>query len=122
MSRLKRQALRNEVTTLLSGLGDSAEDVVATLAGEGVRGLPRDRNNCAIARYLNAVLGADPHLRGVVVGSSKLWVRRAPWWSAATLVEIPVPVQQFISLFDSDAYPQLLAAPVTRNRPAPANV
>ena len=122
MSGLKRQALRSEVTTLLGGLGGSAEDVAATLAGEGVRGLPRDRNNCAVARYLNAVLGADPQVRGIVVGSSKLWVRRAPWWSAATLVEIPVPVQQFISLFDSDTYPHLISLPVTREKHAPAHV
>jgi len=117
---LKRQVLRNEVTTLLSSLGGSAEDVAANLAGEGVSGLPRDRNNCAIARYLNAVLGADPQVRGIVVGSSKLWVRRAPWWSAATLVEIPVPVQQFISLFDSDTYPDLISVPAIREKRAAA--
>jgi hypothetical protein len=121
MSRLKRQVLRNEVTTLLNGLGGRAEDVAANLAAEGVRGLPRDRNNCAIARYLNAVLGADPQVRAIVVGSSKLWVRRAPWWSAATLVEIPVPVQQFISLFDSDTYPDLISVPATREKQTPTH-
>ena len=121
MSRFKRQALRDEVTTLLSALGGSAEDVAASLAGTSLSGVPRDRNNCAIARYLNAVLRADPQVRNIVVGSSKLWVRKAPWWTAAVLVEIPVPVQQFIALFDSDAYPQLLAMPVTNEKKTPAH-
>lgn len=113
MKRLKRRAMREEITALLIGLGGTAQEVAAGLADAGVRGIPRDRHQCAIARYLNAVVGADPQLRGIVVGSSRLWVRSRRWWSITAVLDMPIPVQQFISGFDRESYPELTAVPPT---------
>jgi hypothetical protein len=111
MKRLKRRAIREEVTTLLGDLGGTAQEVAAGLATAGVRGIPRDRHQCAVARYLNAVVGADPQLGRVVVGSSRLWVRSRRWWSITAVLDPPIPVPQFNSGFDRESYTELTAVP-----------
>jgi hypothetical protein len=103
------RALTGEIECFLSGLGGNADDVAASLRHEGVRGQPQDKAQCAIARYLGAVVGAETRVRNISVGTSELSVSGPHWWSAKLVVDVPPAIQQFIRAFDRYQYPDLVA-------------
>lgn len=112
----ERATVRRQTDELLSALGDTPEQVASSLADAGVRGVPSNSRNCAVAVYLGAVVAADDRVRGVKVCKSEVLVERAGWWRRSVVVALPTAVRQFIAAFDARSYPQLLrptVAPAT---------
>lgn len=108
-SRLRRAELRSQTTQLLNGLGSTTEDVVTTLEQSGVRGIPGNGTQCAVARYLHAVMGADPGVREVIVGNHAVNVRPSRrWWSTCVVVPLSPIVCSFIQQFDRGTFATLV--------------
>jgi hypothetical protein len=110
MNGPKKVALRGNISQLLTGLGGTPDEVASALSREGVRGIPRDVKECAIARYVNAIISADKRVGRIVVGTTGLSLRGPHWWSSSTVMEMPVAIQQFVRAFDRDRYPFLVSA------------
>lgn len=108
--RSERATVRHQVEELLGGLGDSPGKVAGSLHDAGVRGVPANSRECAVAVYLGAVVSADARIRGVKVCKSEVLVERVGWWRRSVVVPLPMAVRQFIAAFDSRAYPSLMRA------------
>lgn len=106
--RLHRRgpAVRQSVVGLLDGLGGSEADVSRSLDRAGAVGSRGDPRDCAIARYLGAVVGAEAEVTGVSVGRSVLWVTRKGV-RPAVRVSLPPAVRRFIMAFDAGLHPEL---------------
>ena len=104
----ERATVRRQTEQLLGNLGESPGQVADTLAGSGVRGLPANSRECAVAVYLGAVVGADSRVRGIKVCKSEVLVERSGWWRRSVVVPLPTSVRQFIAAFDARTYPELL--------------
>ena len=111
MSMLQgRRQIEQRVTWLLQSLGDDADTVAATLAGEGVTGFRSQSRNCAIARYLGAVVGAEPVVGVITVSQTAVCISGRHWWTPKVRRTLPHAIRQFIIGFDTGRYPQLIAA------------
>lgn len=106
--RSERATVRRQTEQLLGNLGASPGQVASTLVEGGVRGLPANSRDCAVAVYLGAVIGADSRVRGVKVCKSEVLIERAGWWRRSVVVPLPTSVRQFIAAFDARTYPELL--------------
>jgi|GEM_PF-3526109 len=115
MPHQERRRTRADVAAharqLLESLGKRPEQVAATLARAGVRGVPGDARSCAVARFLGAVVACDPDIRGVAVTASELVVLRRRWWVRPVTVELPEPVREFVAAFDRGRYPEVCEVP-----------
>jgi hypothetical protein len=109
MGGTSAKVLTGEIECFLNDLGGNAEDVASSLRHEGVQGQPQDKAQCAIARYLGAVVGADRRVRNISVGTSELSVSGPHWWSARLVIDVPAAIQQFIRAFDRYQYPDLVS-------------
>ena len=105
------RVIREQTRELLGGLGHDAEQVAISLAAQGVRGKPRSAQGCAIAVYVGAVIAADNRVRSITVEDTRLTIRPAKRWSRPVAVRLPRPVRDFITGFDAERYPRLLAVP-----------
>lgn len=101
-------ALERQVAAFLVGLGSSGVEVAARLAREGVRGVPGDTDDCAVAVYLHAVLGPDDQVRSVKVAGGAVAVSRCR--RRGVSVPLPEPVRAFIGEFDKGRFPTLVRA------------
>jgi hypothetical protein len=104
----RRRTIRSATADLLGRLGTSTAEVAATLESAGVRGVPRSGTSCAVARYLHAVMAADPAVQSVVVSSEGVSISVRRWWLTDILVPVPGPVGQFIRQFDSGDFSTLV--------------
>ncbi|MDA8070550.1 MAG: hypothetical protein M0Z82_02885 [Actinomycetota bacterium] len=104
----ERATVRRQTDELLTALGDTPAQVAASLAGAGVRGVPSNSRDCAVAVYLGAVVAADDRVRGVKVCKSEVLVERTGWWRRSVVVALPTAVRELIAAFDARSYPQLL--------------
>jgi hypothetical protein len=118
-----RRQLTRQIRSLLSDLGSSHQEVAATLLRAGIRAVPKQPDNCAVAMYLGAVLGADSRIQSVTVGSNCLKAatkQATPFYFYGTmLIPVPKAVGQFIAAFDEGCYPELIredAATTSRPR------
>jgi hypothetical protein len=108
-SRLRRAELRSQTAGLLNGLGSTTDQVVTTLEQSGVRGIPGNGTQCAVARYLHAVMGADPGVREVIVGNHAVNVRPTRrWWSTCVVVPLSPVICAFIQQFDRGTFATLV--------------
>jgi hypothetical protein len=106
---VRRAELRSQTADLLTGLGSTTEEVVTTLEQSGVRGIPGNGTQCAVARYLHAVMGADPGVREVIVGNHAVNVRPSRrWWSTCVVVPLSPIVCSFIQQFDRGSFGSLV--------------
>lgn len=103
-----RKELNRAVYTLLDDLGRDPNEVAASLKGYGVRGHRGSSTECALARYLSAVIGGDPSIQSIVVRVQSVRVRRGHKWNLGTRVKVPTAVSRFICAFDQGRYPDLL--------------
>jgi len=99
-------ALERRVAAFLVGLGSTGAEIAARLACEGVRGVPGDTDDCAVAVYLHAVLGPDHQVRSVKVTGDAVAVYR--WRRRGIAVHLPEPVRAFIGEFDKGRFPILV--------------
>lgn len=104
----ERAAIRRHTQDLLASLGTSASAVAAALTEAGVRGLPSNARECAVAVYLGAVISADSRVRSVKVCKSEIQIERTGCWRRSVIVPLPDPVRQFVAAFDARSYPVLL--------------
>jgi len=102
------RTLKRQVEAFLVGLGSSDAEVAARLSREGVRGVPGDPDDCAVAVYLDAVLAADPQVRSVKVAGTAAAVYRH--WRRRISVPLPEPTRVFIGGFDKGRFPGLVRA------------
>lgn len=102
-----RRSLRRSLEDLVQGFGTTADGVADNLAGLGVRGTPGDVTGCAIARYMQALVGAEPSVSEVMVSEHKLRVTRK-WGRFPITVSLPRAVTSFVREFDAGGYPQLV--------------
>jgi hypothetical protein len=98
--------IRRAVSSLLADLGSTEAAVSRSLTDAGVAGNRGDPRDCVVARYLNAIVGAEPDVNSVSVGRSVVWMSRRGL-RPAVRVSIPAPVRQFIMAFDAGVHPEL---------------
>lgn len=113
------QELRETVTAALVTLGNTADEVAASLREKGITGHVSDSGLCPIANYIKTLLPADSGLI-VAVSESGYALREAMHGGDMPCIACarddaefgiyiePVPaVTQFIYAFDSNDYPDL---------------
>lgn len=108
---IARRSIRRGTKRVLEALGDDLVTVASTLDAYGARGTPRSADDCVVARYLGAVLGADPAIVSVAVWQRGVRIRWASRRRRSMLVPLPRGVAQFIAEFDAGRFPQLIARP-----------
>ncbi|HLG66942.1 MAG TPA: hypothetical protein VKV36_03620 [Acidimicrobiales bacterium] len=111
--------LKKRTSDLLSSLGGSRSQVATALAEARVTGTPGNAEQCPIASYLNAVMGAEPEVRSLLVGTRRLVLtlhgRRRPM-----RILMPRPVREFVVAFDARVFPGLIRQPAGSPQPAVA--
>jgi hypothetical protein len=103
LMRVRRDALR-----LLSQLGHDAGEVATSLELLGVRGRPKDSLECAMARYLSAVVVSDPCVRSLSVLLNTIQIQRSSGLRRTISISLPEAVRQFVAAFDARCYPNLI--------------
>jgi hypothetical protein len=113
----QRRRIRKEATLLVRSLGQTSDQVAHSLTEAGVRGIPSDPFECALALYLSAILPAHPGIEEIAVGTtkkkkigpSKLIIRQGslPRWTIK--IRLTPVIRQFLADFDSCRYVELLA-------------
>lgn len=96
-----------EVRRLVASLGTTRGEVALALERHGVRSVPHQRG--PVATYLEAVIGADPNVKSVVVDAESVVVELRAWWRPSVVVKLPPVVREFTVAFDECCYPRLLA-------------
>lgn len=115
-SRSGRKDLGRAVYSLLDDLGREPNEVAASLKGYGIRGQRGSSTDCAVARYLGAVVGGDPSVQSIVVRVQSVRLRSGHKWNLGTRVKVPTAVSRFICAFDQGRYPDLLGEPTKRRQ------
>ena len=110
MTRSERAVLKHDVSVLLDQLGSTPEAVGESLHRAGVRGDPFLVSRCPVARYLHAVVGAEPNVGKIKVGLYKAVINGPRWWRPMT-IGLPIPVRLFVLGFDRGQFPELLSQP-----------
>ena len=109
MSHLRQ--IKRKTRGLLAELGDTPDEVAATLRSTGVQGVPRDNRSCAVALYLSALVGTEPRIRSVTVGHCSLMITLVAPGDARPAgrlwVQLPKPVRTFVAAFDARQYPEV---------------
>ncbi len=103
-----RRDVRESTRTVLASLGETSAQIAASLDRSGVRAMPRDPNDCAIAVFLNAVLAVHPDVRAVRVTGTEVTLCPTQWWHAAVRIRLSAPLRHFVSSFDLGTFPQLM--------------
>jgi hypothetical protein len=117
-ARDERAALKAQTTQLLKDLGSTSEGVAGQLETAGVKGVPGSGTGCAIARYVNAVMGSDPRLGPINVNNEAVTIFGRHWWTRPVIVPVPPPVRGFIIRFDRDEFRSLAVPPGSRRNSA----
>lgn len=102
-----RRALRRSIEGFANTLGPTAAAVAGTLTQWGVRGLPKDSTQCALARCLWVMVGSEPSVINIAVTDRSIHVKRSPG-HLPLIVGLPKPIRTFIRAFDSGCYPELV--------------
>jgi hypothetical protein len=89
-------------------LGTTPKEVASKLAAYGVAGRQGDAANCAIARYMGAIIGTEPGVRAISVFDRSIRVTLTPG-HLPVVVRLPRPIAKFVRAFDSGCYPELVA-------------
>jgi hypothetical protein len=101
-------SMRSAVRHCVESLGESPAAIARRLGAEGVRGCPGKPNECAIARYLQVVIGSERAVTTVEVFQRSLLVSRRH--RLPILLRLPQPVVSFVRAFDSGCFPELVEA------------
>ena len=107
-----KRELRRQIRGLLSDLGAGQTEMAGALRSLGIRAVPKDTRDCAVAAYLGAVVAADPRIKSLAVQADAVKVLLAEptrfQWLNLVRVLLPEPVRQLISAFDQAVYPDLI--------------
>lgn len=99
--------LRKQVGELLTDLGRTGDEVAMRLRNSGVCGTPKDVHGCAIALYLNAILGTETGIRSIRVDRACVHLSAGRWMMPMS-IPLPGAVRTFIQAFDRQLYPELV--------------
>jgi len=92
--------ISKKAVNLLAGLGETPEEIAATLLGSGYKGLQGDGKGCPCGSCLRDHLEVVVHVaRTYVVVHGDNETSTSP---------LPHHVQDFITLFDSGHFPELI--------------
>jgi hypothetical protein len=100
-----------EIAKLVSCLGATPGGFAASLEHAGVRGRPGEPATSPLSRYLSAILGGDPSVKGISVEERAVVVEMRSWWRGSLTVRLPQAAVEFLAAFDAECYPALLEAP-----------
>jgi hypothetical protein len=81
--------------------------VASNLAALRVVGMPKHSTDCAVARYLGAIVGTERCVRTISVSDRSVHVTLVGG-HVPLRVSLPKPVCKFIQGFDSGCYPDLI--------------
>ena len=109
--------LRHNIHQHVQSLGDTPEAVAGHLVAHGVSGLPGRAGDCAVARYLQAVIGSETTVKRVMVMERTIRVRRTGW-RLPLVVRLPGAVTSFVRSFDAGRFPDLIQARDAEREPA----
>jgi hypothetical protein len=115
-----RRAMRHNVAGLIDGLGPTPDDIAGSLVDQGVQGVPGNKERCALACFLRAVVGSDPEATEVAVQRRTVVVSTSRW-RPSIRVPLPTPAKVFVDAFDARFYPNLVAQDVTDRSATPTN-
>ena len=122
LCRGDRVALARHTAWLLRSLGDDPATVAQRLSDAGVRGMPADARQCALAVYLRAVMEGDSRVNAVRVFHDRVVVGTpGRFRQRRVVVSLPAAVRGFVSGFDTRRYPELvrsLPRPMRADAPA----
>jgi hypothetical protein len=85
---------------VLRALGESPDEVAASLLALGCRGMPAQHSSCPVARYMLA-----RGFEGAAVDNRRME------WDDGRRVVLPPPVFDFVRRFDQGEYPALVEPP-----------
>jgi hypothetical protein len=98
MRRLtERASLREDAAGLLGELGGTASEVAATLCSVGLHDRTSSASQCAVARYLHAVMGPDSRVKRAHVRKNWLVVTTTERWRPGIWLRLPPPVREFMA-------------------------
>ena len=100
-------SLRSSVREHIDSLGNTPDAIADRLAGFGVKGIPGKATDCAIARYLHAVIGGEEPVDRLAVYHGSVRIYRSGSLIPA-VVRLRRPVSAFIRGFDLGNYPRLV--------------
>jgi hypothetical protein len=103
----ERPNLRRSVRQHLELLGDSPPRIADRLGAEGVQGVPGVSNECALARYLQAVIATEQSVESVAVFERSLRIRRSGFHPPVFVI-LPNAASTFVRQFDTGIFPQLV--------------
>lgn len=110
------RAIRRDVKQLLKALGQDVTEITGSLDTQGVRGVPENSEQCVLAAYLNAVVGADPLVQSVRVLRETVHVRLTSRLCLPIVISLPVELRCFVRAFDAQLIPALLASSLRARR------
>jgi hypothetical protein len=108
--------LRGQIDWLLQDLGPTDEVVARSLESAGVKGVTKNSDECAIARYMNAVTGSDRRVSTVTVADNAITANRRLSWMPSVVVPLPPAVYRFVIRFDRGDFVRLLTDPPDLSR------
>jgi hypothetical protein len=104
----------------MGSLGSDPVAIASSLTRLQVHGTPKSLNGCALARYLQVVIGSEPTITRISISRRAAHLSRSGRHFDLTL-KLPPAVSTFIAAFDSGAYPELVDRPVpTTRNPSPS--
>jgi hypothetical protein len=82
--------LKRQIQDVFAELGSCRIEVAEALRNSGVHAVPKDPQDCAVAVYLKAILGADPRVVSVLVHRRriKVLVDEPKWYRLSHLVTV----------------------------------
>jgi hypothetical protein len=104
----KRSEIRRSAERLIRGLGQNVREVAESVASAGVTGALRHSDGSPVARYINAVVGADPQVRSVTVFRRVVLIRLRRGISPPIKIKLPKALREFTAAFDAECFPQLV--------------
>jgi hypothetical protein len=97
---------------LLEGLGTEPSQVAAALTDTGVRGVPADARQCALAMYVRAVMAGDRRVTGIRVFHDRVVITcPGRWHHHRVTAALPMALRAFVAGFDAQRYPALVRQP-----------
>jgi hypothetical protein len=106
-SKLSWRDLQRRAGRLCAALGSTPDSVADSLAVEGVQGVPKSPGDCAMARYLSAVIGTERSVSSISVSYHSVHINRGRT-SLPVVVRLPKGPSGFVREFDNGAYPHLI--------------
>lgn len=108
--------IKDKIIKTIENMGSTPDEIAAFLEGQGIKGVPHAPGACALAVYLNKVIG-EPYFISVtavieILGPKQLYEMEggSSAWMRTQLDHIPCSLATtlFVEKFDWSAYPQLI--------------